>query len=63
MERTVKKAMIAVRVTESKKKYLEEHYGAMLPKLINAHLDKMVSAAATGVWPKDVEKLKSVIQD
>ena len=58
-----KTAQLAIRITPAKKKYLEEHYGAMLPKLLNVFVDKMVSNAAIGFKPKDVEIIKELIQD
>lgn len=58
-----KTVMIAVRVTPAKKRYLEDHYGSMLPKLINSYLDKMVSHAVTGFKPEHIEILKPLIQD
>ena len=58
-----KTASMCIRLTPAKKKYLEDHYGSMLPKLISNFMDRMVSNAATGFKPEDIEVLKPVIQD
>jgi hypothetical protein len=58
-----KTVSIAIRVTPSKKRYLEEHYGAMLPRLVSGYFDRLIANAVTGVMPKDFENIKDIIQD
>lgn len=63
MPRITKNAVIGLRISSVKKRYLDDHYGKMLPLLINAYLDKLVSCAAMGITPRDAEKFRDAMKD